>query len=336
MQFSHARYTGPVPPSPDSRDLAVQISGASRRLDGRLVLDDIDLDVARGRIVGVAGPNGAGKSSLLRAVGGRLRLDHGAIAIDGRPGAEARRAGRLGVVPQDLALYPHLTVRENLTLWATMGGAARAGVAALVADGLEWAGLADRASARVATLSGGMRRRVNLVAGMLHRPALLLLDEPTVGVDAESRERLYALLRDLRASGLGVLLVTHDLQEAAALCDEVALLDRGRVLARGAVAALVATLCGAHAEVVVMTAPGARVDDTLAEEGFVAAAAGEWSRPGDGSAGALTALEQRLSARGVLITELRLRRPTLAGALAVALRDAREAPAVGAAAKARP
>jgi len=116
----------------------------------------------------------------------------------------------------------------------------------------------------------------------------------------------------------------------------VALLARGRVLARGDVPTLVATLCGTHAEVVVMTLPGARVDDALTGEGFVAAAAGEWSRPGDGSAGALAALERRLAERGVPVTELRLRRPTLAGALAVALRDARATPELWAAPGARP
>jgi len=323
MRLWRARYTGQMPPLPNSPDLALQVTGATRRLAGRLVLDGIDLAVARGRIVGVAGPNGAGKSSLLRAIGGRLRLDDGAIAIDGRPAAAARREGRLGVVPQDIALYAHLTVRENLTLWATMGGMPRGQVAARVAEGVRWAGLADRASARVDTLSGGMRRRVNLVAGILHRPALLLLDEPTVGVDAESRGRLFELLRDLQREGLGVLLVTHDLQEAADLCDEVTLLDAGRVLAQGAVPALVASLCGTETELVVMTAPGARGQDALTAGGFVAAAEGQWSRTGDGSAGELASVERRLAAQGVPVVELRLRRPTLAGALAAALRDAR-------------
>ncbi len=332
MRLRRARYTGQVPSLPDSRDLALQVTGATRRLAGRLVLDCIDLAVARGRIVGVAGPNGAGKSSLLRAIGGRLRLDDGVVAIDGRPAVEARRAGRLGVVPQDIALYAHLTVRENLTLWATLGGMPRGHVAARVTEGVHWAGLVDRASARIDTLSGGMRRRVNLVAGILHRPALLLLDEPTVGVDAESRGRLYELLRDLTHGGLGVLMVTHDLQEAADLCDEVALLDRGRVLAHGDVPALVASLCGTQAEIVVMTAPGGDADHVMTREGFVATADGEWSRAGDGSAGTLAALERRLAESGVPVLELRLRRPTLAGALAAALgaahaaADARVAP----------
>jgi ABC-2 type transport system ATP-binding protein len=302
-----------------SSALALQVTAATRRLSGRLVLDHVDLAVARGSIVGVAGPNGAGKSSLLRAIGGRLRLDEGLVAIDGVAAATARRSGRLGVVPQDIALYPYLSVRENLALWVTLAGVHRGGVSDRVAEGLRWAGLTDRASARVDTLSGGMRRRVNLVAGVLHRPALLLLDEPTVGVDAESRARLYELLRDLRREGLGVLLVTHDLQEAADLCDEVALLDAGAVLAHGDVPALVASLCGKQSEIVVVTAPGAPAGAVMTREGFADAGAGLWSRPGGESAGEMAALERRLTAGGVPVVEIRLRRPSLAGALAAAL-----------------
>lgn len=302
--------------------LALQITAATRRLDGRLVLDQVDLAVARGSIVGIAGPNGAGKSSLLRAIGGRLRLDQGRVTIDGCDAAIARRTGRLGVAPQDLALYAHLSVRENLTLWATLAGLPRGQVTGRVEQGLQWAGLADRAAARVHTLSGGMKRRVNLVAGTLHHPALLLLDEPTVGVDAESRDRLYDLLRDLKRRGLGVLIVTHDLHEAASLCDDVVLLGAGRVLAHGDVPTLVSSLCGLQAELVVLTQPGARVDTVLTREGFVAVADGEWSRPGDGAVLDLAAVERRLAAAGVPVMEMRVRRPTLAGALAAALRQA--------------
>ncbi len=326
MRLRRARYTDPVPLARPLDDLAVQVTAATRRLAGRLVLDHVDLAVARGSIVAVAGPNGAGKSSLLRAIGGRLRLDSGQVTIDGRPAAAAREAGRLGVVPQDLALHDYLTVRENLALWATLAGAARADVAARVEEGLRWAGLEERAGARVDTLSGGMRRRVNLVAGALHRPALLLLDEPTVGVDADARARLHALLRDLARGGMGVLLVTHDLHEAAGLCDEVVVLESGRVLAHGSVPALVASWCGATAEVVVMPVPGAPVDEALGDEGFVNGGDGGWSRPGDGSAGELAAIERRLADRGVAVMELRLRRPTLAGAVAAVQRRALAGP----------
>ncbi|MEP7116020.1 MAG: ABC transporter ATP-binding protein [Acidobacteriota bacterium] len=309
---------------------AVQVRAATRRLAGRLVLDAVDLTVAPGSIVGLAGPNGAGKSSLLRAIGGRLRLDAGTILIGGLAAQAARRSGRLGVVPQDIALHAHLTVRENLALWATLAGTPRSEMAARVADGLEWAGLVERASARLDTLSGGMRRRVNLVAGILHRPTLVLLDEPTVGVDAESRARLYHLLRDLKNQGLGVLLVSHDLHEAAELCDEVALMAEGVVLARGGVATLVATLCGTQAELVVLAAPDVAGDAVLAHAGFVNDDAGVWSRSGDGSAGELAAVERWLVDAAVPVTELRLRRPTLAGALANAVRQSRQGTGAGA------
>jgi len=168
-----------------------------------------------------------------------------------------------------------------------------------------------------------MRRRVNLVAGVLHRPALLLLDEPTVGVDDASRARLYALLRDLARGGMGVLIVTHDLQEASELCDDVVVLESGRVLAHGPVTALVAAWCGAASEVVVMPVPGAPVDAALAAEGFVDGGDGAWSRPGDGSPGELAAVERRLVDGRVAVLELRLRRPTLAGAVAAVQRRAR-------------
>ena len=164
---------------------ALSVSDAARRIDARQLLSGASLTVAPGSIVGLLGPNGAGKTSLLRAVAGRLRLDRGDIRIAGLETAAARRQGRLGVVPQDIALYPHMTVRENLGALGRLAGVPGRELPARVDEGLAWARLEDRAGAIVTTLSGGMRRRVNLVAGTLHHPALLLLDEPTVGVDVE-------------------------------------------------------------------------------------------------------------------------------------------------------
>jgi ABC-2 type transport system ATP-binding protein len=204
-----------------------------------MVLDDVSLTVPRGRIVVLAGPNGAGKTSLMRAVTGRLRVDRGAIRVDGRPPVEAGRLGRIGLVPQDIALYPHLTVRENLAVLGRLAGLSPRDLRHRVDQGLAWAGLDDRASSFVRALSGGMRRRVNLVAGVLHRPALVLLDEPTVGVDTESRQRLHALLTAQRGEGAGLLVATHELDEAASFCDDVVLMDRGRITATGSVGDIV-------------------------------------------------------------------------------------------------
>ena len=302
-------------------DYALEVGGASRRLHDRPVLRGVDLVVPRGALVAIAGPNGAGKSSLMRAIGGRLALDAGSVRIAGAEAEAARRAGRLGVVPQDVALHPQLTVRENLRLWSTLAGTPRQEVAARIEAGLTWTGLADRARSRVETLSGGMRRRVNLLAGMLHRPALLLLDEPTVGVDTDARERIYALLRELCTQGMGVLLATHELEEAGQHCDTVVVLDAGRVVAAGARADLIAAHGGPDGEVVVMPA-SADASDGLRAEGFAPASDGEWMSAA--SAVDLATLERRLANRGVAVTELRLRRPTLTGVVARAIAAHRE------------
>jgi ABC-2 type transport system ATP-binding protein len=294
---------------------ALRVEGASRRLGARVVLDGIDLEVPRGVVVAVAGANGAGKTSLMRAIGGRLALDRGRIEIAGRPAAVARRAGRVGVVPQTLALYPHLSVRENLAVLGRLAGVGRGAVAARVDAALAWTGLGDRADAPVQALSGGMQRRVHLVAATLHEPALLLLDEPTVGVDAASRERLHDSLRALRDRGTGMLLATHDLDEAAAVCEAVVVLAHGRVVAAGTVAALLAQAFGGARELVVTVAPPVNAA-ALDAEGFVPASGADWVRPMTGEADGLTAIEARLTAAGVALAALHLRRPTLAGAVA--------------------
>ncbi len=309
---------------PATPSLALQVDGASRRLGGRLVLDRVDLDVPRGSILGVAGPNGAGKTSLIRAIAGRLRLDAGTVQIDGLAPAEARRRSRLGIVPQEIALYPQLTVRENLGILGRLSGLPSRGLGDRVTQGLAWAGLGDRASSRVATLSGGMRRRVNLVAGTLHDPALVLLDEPTVGVDSEARGRLHALLDGLRREGAGLLLASHDLEEVSELSDDVVVMSRGRIVARGSVEALIARTFGSGRELVVTITGGASAAARAALEadGFVQVGELEWARPAGASLAALGEVEERFATAGLHVVEARLREPSLRGAIAALLRDA--------------
>jgi ABC-2 type transport system ATP-binding protein len=309
-------YTAQVPVSATSAvPVALAVREATRRLGGRTVLDAVDVTVPRGAAVALVGANGAGKTSLMRAIGGRLRLERGAIDIDGQPAPAARRAGRLGVVPQALALYPHLTVQENLAVLGRLAGVARRDVAARVDDALASTGLGDRAASLVQSLSGGMQRRVHLIAAILHQPALVLLDEPTVGVDAASRERLHDSLRALRDRGTGMLLATHDLDEAAAVCDAVVVLAGGRVVAAGSVAELLARAFDSARELVVTVAPPVP-SGVLEAEGFVVAAGDDWVRPLHEDADGLGALERRLTAAGVVVAALHLRRPTLAGAVA--------------------
>lgn len=210
---------------------ALTVFEIARRIDGRAVLAGASLHVTHGTIVGLLGPNGAGKTSLQRAVAGRLRLDAGEVRIAGLSPADARGRGQLGIVPQDIALFAHLTVEENLTALGRLAGVPPPDLRTRVREGLAWAGLENRADAIVTTLSGGMRRRVNLVAGVLHRPSLLLLDEPTVGVDPQSRNAIFSNLETLKARGKGLLYTTHYMEEVERLADRVVIVDHGRVVA---------------------------------------------------------------------------------------------------------
>jgi len=293
---------------------ALQVQRVSRRIEGRAVLAGINLRAAKGTILGLVGPNGAGKTSLLRAISGRLSIDDGSIAIEGETPQQARRQGRLGVVPQEIALYPHLTVRENLGVFGRLAGVSSNDVRTRVEEGLAWAGLVDRADALVPTLSGGMRRRVNLVASTLHHPALLLLDEPTVGVDADARARLHDLLLALRARGVCVVIATHDLDEARHLSDEVAVMANGRVLACDSVPALITRTLADDT--------GARAAAVLEAEGFWCVGDRQWTRSGAGSFAHLAVLEQHLAAASIEVTETRVSAPTLAGAIAALTRAA--------------
>jgi ABC-2 type transport system ATP-binding protein len=306
-------------------DNALQVQRVSRRIDGRAVLAGVDLRVAKGTILGLVGPNGAGKTSLLRAISGRLRIDEGTITIEGDPPPQARRRGRLGVVPQEIALYPHLTVRENLSVFGRLAGLPGSDVRARVEEGLVWAGLADRADALVPTLSGGMRRRVNLVASTLHHPGLLLLDEPTVGVDAAARRRLHDLLLALRGRGVGVLIATHDLDEAAHLCDEVAVMADGAVLACDSIPAIITRTLGTGREVTLTVAgdPGPDALAVLDTEGFCAVGERQWVRSGATTFADLAVVERRLGAAAIDVIETRVNAPSLAGAVAVLTRASR-------------
>ncbi len=305
---------------------ALRVTAASRRIDGRLVLDGVTLIVARGRSVALLGPNGAGKSSLLRAIAGRLRLDAGEVTVTDAGPADARRRGLIGIVPQDIALYDHLTVRENLEVLGRLAGVPARALNTRVEAALEWAGLRERAGTRVTTLSGGMRRRVNVVAGTLHEPRLLLLDEPTVGVDVDARTRLHEMLRELCRRGMGLLIATHDADEAAALCDEVALLHRGRVLVHDTVPAVIVRAFPNGREVsLTLEAPvPAAACRLLAQLGFTVDAGGAWIGRTAGAFDDVVPVVHQIHAAGARIVETRVAEPSLRAAVATLLTDGRE------------
>jgi ABC-2 type transport system ATP-binding protein len=197
-----------------------------------VAVDDLSFTARAGEIFGLLGPNGAGKTTCISCISGLLKPTSGRVAV----------TGALGVVPQEIALYDDLSATENLSYW---GGAQRMrgrGLRDRVQQLLEQTGLADRAREPVARFSGGMKRRLNFACGIVHQPKVLLLDEPTVGVDPQSRVRLLDLTRDLARAGTAVLYTTHYMEEAESLCDRVAIVDHGRVLAGGTLPELRALL----------------------------------------------------------------------------------------------
>jgi ABC-2 type transport system ATP-binding protein len=223
---------------------ALVVDGAVKRYGNVVALDGASFSLRRGELLGLLGPNGAGKTTAIRAIAGRTTLDGGRIALFGRTLTHRDRRPELGVVPQEIAIYPLLTARENLEVFGAVSGVTGAALEARVRWALDWAGLADRAGEPTTRFSGGMKRRLNIACSLLHSPAVVLLDEPTVGVDPQSRERIYDMLLQLRSSGVSVLVTTHHLEEAEQRCERIVIIDRGRIVAAGTVGDLVREAIG--------------------------------------------------------------------------------------------
>ena len=221
---------------------AVVLRELRREYDGREVVRGVSLEIQEGEIFGLLGPNGAGKTTLLSMVSTRLRPTSGDVWVYGKHVVHDVDAARrlLNVAPQEEALYPSLTGAENLAFFAELYGVTRTALREAVAGALEAVGLTGRKDDRVATYSGGMRRRLNLGCALVSNPRLVLLDEPTVAVDPQSRAHIFDAVRALRARGTTILYTTHHLQEAEDLCDRIAIMDEGRVVACGTLPELLA------------------------------------------------------------------------------------------------
>lgn len=284
----------------------LRVDGATKRYGKSRALDDLTFAAGSGEWLALLGPNGAGKSTLLSAVAGQVRLDSGTVELGGESVSKPSVRRRLGFVPQDIALYPALTVAENLGLFARFFGASHG--AKSVAHALGWAGLETYANRAVAELSGGMRRRLNIACGLVHEPELLLLDEPTVGVDVEAEERVFHRLADLVQKGTTIIQSTHQLAAVEAYCSSAMIMQSGSAVASGSVESLRAasSRVGHHCRVVteqsvqVLTAPG------------------PWSQTGnvleaelENVAQELERLLAELTQRGVGVRDVRIDPPSL-------------------------
>ena len=245
--LEHAPVLSIAAPVTASKDFALECRGLRKRFGELEAVRGVSFEIAAGETYGLLGPNGAGKTTTISIACGLLEADAGEIVVAGQQltthsvGAKAA----IGYVPQELAIYPDLSARENLRFFARLYGLSASQASERVEEVLAVIGLADRAREQTKNFSGGMQRRLNIGIGLLHRPRLLVLDEPTVGVDPQSRNAILASVEQLSGEGMAVLYTTHYMEEAERLCDRVGIIDLGELKAEGTRAELVA-LVGEH------------------------------------------------------------------------------------------
>jgi ABC-2 type transport system ATP-binding protein len=233
---------------------AIEVRNLEKSFGDLKAVRGVSFQASQGEILSLLGPNGAGKSTTISMLAGLLEPDGGEASIMGHSVVSQPQQARasLGVVPQDIALYPDLSARENLTFWGKMYGLRGPALKARVDEVLKVIGLSERQRDRVGTFSGGMKRRVNIGAALLHKPDVVIMDEPTVGIDPQSRRHILDNVKELNRQGMTVLYTTHYMEEAEELSDHIAIMDQGEIIA-----------CGTHAELIRMVGEQTRIDLTL-------------------------------------------------------------------------
>jgi ABC-2 type transport system ATP-binding protein len=209
----------------------IEVRNLRKSFGATIAVDGVSFDIGKGETFGLLGPNGAGKTTTIGMLVGVVWPDDGTVRVNGaaKPTESAARMA-IGVAPQSLSIYEELTAKENLTFFARLYRLSGARLAERVAWALDFAELSDRAKDRVKTFSGGMKRRLNLAVALVHDPQVLILDEPTVGVDPQSRNHIFRRVEELKSRGRTIIYTTHYMEEAQRLCDRVAIMDRGKLL----------------------------------------------------------------------------------------------------------
>jgi ABC-2 type transport system ATP-binding protein len=236
----------------------VEIIGLSKSYGKLKALDNLNLNVNQGEIFGLLGPNGAGKSTLISILAAVSKPSKGEIRVDSQSmtGNIAKIKRRIGYVPQDIALYPTLSALNNLDFWAGIYGVRGKTKKESISQALMTVALEDRAKDRVEQYSGGMKRRLNIAVALLHKPDILVMDEPTVGVDIQSRKLILGALKNLKNEGKTIIIASHLLGEIESLCDRLAVLSKGKIVATGTVAAVKAKFGASSLEEAMLFADG--------------------------------------------------------------------------------
>lgn len=231
---------------------------------GAPALDNFNLQVKKGEFFGLLGPNGAGKTTAISILSNRFPADSGSVSILGDDYTQQRNRikQKLGLVPQDIALYDNLSARENLAFFCKLYGFSGAALRDRIQQGLAFAGLTDQAARLVQTFSGGMKRRLNLAAGLLHDPQILFLDEPTVGIDTQSRHLIHEQLSRLNHDGMTILYTTHYMEEAQELCSRIGIMDSGTIIKQGTPDELLGRSDHASLENLFLSLTGRQLRDT--------------------------------------------------------------------------
>ncbi|HSU79868.1 MAG TPA: ABC transporter ATP-binding protein [Candidatus Angelobacter sp.] len=213
----------------------VSVKNIGKRYGKNVALQDVTFSVEAGSCFGLLGPNGAGKSTTMKVLTGIVEADQGDVTILGKEAGKQRREiqRQVGYVPQAITLYEKLSAYENLVFFGEMNGVRGRLLKQRITEVLEQTGLSDRANDAVKTFSGGMKRRINIAVALLHKPKLLILDEPTVGIDPQSRNRIFEIIRTLKGDGVTTIYSTHYMEEVEALCDHIAIIDHGKVITEG-------------------------------------------------------------------------------------------------------
>ncbi len=293
----------------------IQVEDLRKSYGAIHAVDGISFEVPEGELFGFLGPNGAGKTTTLSMMCGLLKPESGRISINEIDVWENPKAAKriLGLVPQDLAIYEELTARENLKFWGSLYDIPRSELRSSIDEILDCVGLTDRSKEPVSKFSGGMKRRLNLAIGLVHKPSVILLDEPTVGIDPQARNNILDIIREIARLGKTVLFTTHHLEEAEILCDRIAIMDNGKILETGSVEEL-ATVVG---DGDILTVHGhftpAKVKAALESEPITIVKLDDdvatLTLPNEGSGVAVVI--QKLSEAGIDINDISIQHPSL-------------------------